>query len=379
MRIQPTVEPSLPPRPPVQDAVLDTGVERDAIIAAFVAVLFLHLLAVYLFPHRQFSPPAAKLAKVESMQVELVPAPPIPMDEAQFVHANPEVDEEIPDDTPNFSHRDQVAAQEEQAIPSEEEVPLVQGDMEDSNRIVEGSLAQQMPSMPSSSQSDDQSPMAEMQPAPRITQKVVAPDAVEKKPEAEEGMLALEHPDDNLEVPEEREFEPDPSPAENTSPLDGRGNAQNFTPPQEEGNPNRLPMSRTGIVVKDTTVGPLRAPNTSVSRYGTIAINSRLTAYGVYLNRILEIVNRKWVQLLENSAKSIQFNGSSATIEFFLKRDGTIRELNVVKSSTGRLAETIAGDAIRSPAPYPEWTPEMILEIGEETPITITFIYGHGR
>lgn len=347
--------------------------DRDAIIAAIVGVILVHLLIIWLMPRTAPIPEPVAMPEQEEVTIELLPPLEVE-DEPEFVRANPTAPEEIPEDTTNYSNRNQVSAQEEAALPNEENVPLIEGDREDSNRVVQGDPYQPppMPSSASNAQQQAQSPAMQQQPAPDELSQETRPDVWEREPETEEGIASLEDPQDNLEEPEETAEELNP--IKERSPLDGTGQARNITPPQPRGKEAREPRPNRPTL-QDNSYGPILKTFTGVSRTGRTAIDARYSEFGVYWNRVLEIIELKWNQLVSNSYRSIQFNGRQVAIEFLIDHDGTVTEVRVVESGVGRLAETLALDAIKSPAPYPEWTPEMIATMGTATPKRITFIY----
>lgn len=365
-------ESPLPPPPGRRRSLEGERVDRDAVIAAIVAVLLIHLMVIWMAPRQAPMPESVEMPEREQILVELLPPPEVE-EEPAFVRANPTAPEEEPVDTTNYSNRSQVSAQEEAALPSEENVPLIEGDREESNRIVQGDPFQQPP-MPSAAAQDAQaqSPAVQQQPAPDQQPEETLPDVREAEPETEEGIVSLENPDDNLEEPEEVAEELNP--IEERSPLDGTGQAQNLTPPQQQGKEAREPRPDRPTL-QDNSYGPILKTFTGVSRTGRTAIDARYSEFGVYWNRVLEIIELKWNQLVSNSYRSIQFSGQQVVVEFVIDRKGAVTEVRVVESAVGRLAEVLAVDSIQSPAPFPEWTPEMISTMGAATPKRITFIY----
>ena len=62
-------------------------------------------------------------------------------------------------------------------------------------------------------------------------------------------------------------------------------------------------------------------------------------------------------------------------VQFWITRDGQVENVKVVHSTAGKLAETVSVDAIIGEAPYYEWTPEMIVKMGEMSDCAIHFYY----
>jgi len=374
----------LPPLDPVaKRALLRNRPERDTLIAAFVAVLLVHLLVVWLVPRTAPLPKEVNMAQSHQVRIELVKPLPELEEDPQYVRANPAAPVEVPEDTLNYSNRDQVSAQEEAALPGEENVPLAEGDREDSNRIVPGSPYEPPSTAAEAAEerdasTSDEPPSPELQPAPDRPQVLTTPLVREATPETDEGMASVEDPQDNPDQLDEEDQLDAYNPQSERSPLDGVGTARYPRPPQQPSAqpvpPRREPLPDRPRV-QDNSHGPELLTFTGVSRTGRLAIDARFSEFGVYWNRVLEAIERQWNNLVYSNQKSIPFNGQEVTIEFVLSRDGSVSDVRVVASNVGRLPEALALDAVRSPAPFPEWTPEMISQMGTSTPKRLTFIY----
>ncbi len=370
--------PSSVPSSPVDSAgkraLIEDRLDKDAVIAALVAVLLLHMLAVWLTPRHAPVPEPFRSPEQQNVRLELLPPPLEVEDDPQFMRANPDAPIEVPQDTQNYSHRDQVAAQEEAAPLSEDNMPMLDGDREDSNRIVQGSPYEQAPMPAAQAGQDSAEEATQLEAAPDRNPVWTPPEAMDAEPEADEGLLSVVDPLDNPEIPEEPTEDNELNPVEQRSPADGRGEAQTTAQAQQPSPQMREPRPDRPTL-RDNSFGPLLRTFTGVSRTGRISIDTRYSEFGAYWNRVLEAIERQWNNLVYNNQRSIQFNGSEVTIEFLISRDGSVTNVRVVQSSVGRLPETLAIDAIRSPAPFPDWTPEMIAQMGTSTVKRITFIY----
>jgi len=355
--------------------------DRDAVIVALVTVLCVHVFIYALLPHGAPRPRRVEMPKPERLVVKLLPVPEADEQrEAEYLRANPEAPvEEPPPDVVDYSNRDQVAAQEEVTPLSEDNMPAQEGDEEDSNRLVQGSPFQPppTPAQAPSSQQPAQQPTPLQMPAPKDTVQTPPPLVRDDIPEDPEGLLAREDPPEDPEIVEDPDPDPAPDKPPQTSPLDGQGMAQTFSP-QQPGQPpstQREPLPRPTVQARENSFGPLRSSFLGVSRTGRVAFSTRYTEFGEYWNRVLEIIERKWNDLVWNSYDAITWNRDRVRFEITIRRDGTITNLDVLYSGVGRVEETLASDAIMSRSPFPEWTPDMIATVGEETTFELGFIY----
>ena len=350
--------------------------DRDALIAGLVGVLFLHLLGYFLTPKTAYLPAPTRLPALEVLRVELVPLE--LEDEPQLVRVNPAVEPETPPETLNMSNRDQVAAQEEVTPLSADESPAQEGDREDSSRLVQGDPYQEV-AMPSTASSPTQAtqPSPLQLPAPRQPPEVTAPDINEDEPVEDEALASRLDPADNTEIPEEDvELAEELNPIDVTSALDGTGQAQTLMPEQQAAQPSQQePRPDRPRVALDNSRGPIRSSALGVGRIGRVAWNSRYSEFGEYWYRVTEVIERQWNNLVTNSLKSLTFDGSLVRFEITIRRDGSISDVRVLESNVSRQKELLALDAIESRAPFPVWTPDMIATMGESTTLSYGFIY----
>ncbi|MCC5806036.1 MAG: hypothetical protein JJU00_06870 [Opitutales bacterium] len=352
--------------------------DNDATIAAVVFTLLLHMLLYYAVPQSVAYAEAASSDPQRSLEFLLVD-PEEERDE-RYVMAAPDREQQRPEETMNISDRDQMAAQEESAPLSPDNTPLVDGDEEDSNRIIQGNPFEQpspQPSFGGGEASDTaDSPMEERRAAPRETgsaAEIEAPEAESVEPEDPEGARVVEQRGDSsreaeLEVPDSVAE----SAAQERSPLDGDGRDRLDTPAQEASE-SPVPRPRQ-TVERATSYGPLRSSQTGAIRIGRLALDAQYSEFGEYWTRVAEIIERRWRNILYNS-RSVAFRGARVTVKFEITREGEVENVEILFSDAGRLAETISTDAITSEAPYFRWTPEMILRMGDRSSFRVTFIY----
>jgi hypothetical protein len=357
----------------VKRAVPDARAEsRDGLWAAIFIALFLHLLLFWAGPAHVFERSEAE-AGAPTLEVVLEPIPEEPELEETYVRATADVPEALPEQTLNVSDRDQVSAQEEEALPDPDNTPYVEGDMEDSNRLVQGNpfMEPVPPSPPASSPASGASPMVQQEAAPREQVAQVNPRLAEDEPLQEEGIASITEPDEALKEPEEV-AEP-LKPVEVTSPYDGTGTAAVTTPEQQVGEQSPQPRPRQRVE-RDTSFGPVKDNRQGAIQIGRLAFDAQYSEFGEYWRRVAEIIESHWRNLVYNT-KSIPFGGYRVVVTFSITREGEVVDVVVQQSDAGRLAETVSKDAILGKAPFFEWTPEMIIKMGEQAECSIHFFY----
>jgi hypothetical protein len=346
---------------------------RDSLFAAILLACFLHLLLLWATPSTLFERTPCPPPVPQSMEVYLEPLPEEPESDEQYVRAAPDIQEALPDATRNISDRDQRAAQEEGAPPDPENTPFVEGDEPDSNRLVQGDPFQEPapPTPPAASQASGASPLPQQEAAPDAAVAQADPDYLEQVPQAEEGIASLETPAEAREEPEQPVDQRDSVAV--TSPADGRGEGQFTTPPQaaEEQGPTPRPRPR---VERDTSFGPIKDNRQGAILIGRLAFDAQYSEFGEYWRRVAEIIEARWRNLVYNT-RSIPFGGYRVVVRFAITRTGQVTDVEVAFSSAGRLAETVSVDAIVGEAPFFEWTPEMIVKMGDKADCAIHFHY----
>ncbi len=361
------------PAPRPAGAAARPSRDRDGVFAAVLVAVFLHLLLYWSTPAGLFERPSSRLPEPARLELMLEPIPAQPELDERYVRAAPNVPEQVPERTRNISDRDQVAAQEQAAVPDAENMPYVEGDLEESNRLVQGNPFQEPvpPSPPAASHASGGSPLVEQQAAPAIPPAHANPDFIAQLPQTDDGPASLMEPAQAREQPEQQ---PDARPAVAvTSPLDGAGEARITTPPQAAAADAPTPRPRLRVE-RDTSFGPIRDNRQGVIRVGQLAFDAQYSEFGDYWRRVAEVIEARWRNLVYNT-RSIPFGGYRVVVQFAINRRGQVSDVQVTYSNAGRLAETISVDAIVGEAPFFEWTPEMIVRMGEQVPAAIHFFY----
>ncbi|MEX0329920.1 MAG: energy transducer TonB [Puniceicoccaceae bacterium] len=346
---------------------------REGLFAAILLAFFLHLLLFWATPRELFEEPEKQVLIPQSMEIMLEAIPEQPEMEETYVRAAPNVQEQVPEETLNISDRNQVAAQEEAiAALSPDNTPYVEGDEEESNRLIQGNPNQEPtpPSPPAASPTSAASPVVQQEAAPREQPVQVDPDYIEQAPETDEGIASIENPAEAQEEPEEPT-----EPLEEvlvTSEYDGQGQAEMTTPAQAAQQPTPTPRPRLRVE-RDTSFGPIKDNRQGAIVIGRLAFDAQYSEFGEYWRRVAEIIEARWRNLVYNT-RAIP-PGGRVVVQFSITRDGQVTDVKVAHTSAGKLADTISVDAIVGEAPYFEWTPEMIVKMGEKAPCAIHFYY----
>ena len=339
------------------------------------ATLLVHLLLLVLMPEGFDSSlvgpsTLARPANNQNFNIEMAPdqfinlkrpsATPPPM---KFVETNPDAPENIPDNTNNTGAQNQQAAQEQPAKKTGGDRPEMQGrkDME-STQIVTGRL--QDPALPV--------PTAPPQP--------VAPAAEKPSPQArreQNPLPGFEKADgDNPNNfggsvgPLVANAEPVPEKIEGAkdAPLIQGATGSSFTIDRNRPQPRQQLNQRTvrPAIFSENLIG--------TKNIGMAAVDAKWSNYAVYLQRMIETVQRQWDALLSDG--HYPSSGSTVTVKFKINSEGVIASVDHVDSGmAGPQAEGYCVTAITKPSPYGKWTDDMIAMLGTEQEMTFVFYY----
>lgn len=113
----------------------------------------------------------------------------------------------------------------------------------------------------------------------------------------------------------------------------------------------------------------------SASNAGVTAVNSRLSAAGVWWDEFINTIDGQFQKLAEQLTTRPP-SRSVVVIRFTVNARGEIHILDVSGEETaGRMATYICLDSIRARAPYRPWTQDMINMFGDEEPVTFSFYF----
>jgi hypothetical protein len=357
----------------------------------FVTVL-IHAVLLLTIPERFITvdPSAWKSAAPQSQyKIHMVredEPPPQPPD--QYVQAT-DAPENKPDDTTNFSSKDQQASQKIESKDKTGDMPEVEdGKEEDSNALQSGLRGQPatMQELVEDSKNDTQNPQRRDQQQKQEEQQAEgqrekqnekptppAPAAIaEQNPQSGgQGYAEIFKPGKKEEIPEkapdEREI-----PAVITNPF-----VRMEQPKSDPSDPSGMkPQPRPRLTLPGAmptlvrkSVSGLATPN------GFLAFDSKLSEYGDYLSRMFEVIGTKWNDLNRGGQIVVGDSRVFVRISFFITHDGQIEDLRILESNASQIAQWRCKDAILSNAPYFEWTSDMVKVLGERTEVKVQFFY----
>jgi hypothetical protein len=382
------------PRRPARERKRHTLAERSpdwraGLIGTILAHVLLALLALWL-PKNYFLPdtPAADDAASRSFQIELSealakPQEPEPANAAtpplKFVEINPAAPDNMPDETPNVGAQNQQVAQPVPSPESTRDAPKSDGEPDkDTTAIVSGQL-----------------------------QEKEIPASMDFKP-----AFTPQQPEQSLAMPNAAATPSQTPPAKESNPLPGAeellgtadgsagstitaltGATRTSPAPRVEGTPEgqtsgkgyfagtprierERPRSRPSLATRAVNA---RQTETILSEQGTktvgaLAYDAKWSAYGEYIQRLIDAVQAQWERLIIRSP-IYPTRGTTVRVTFKINSSGNIPEIVKVESPGERTAEYLCISAITERAPYGEWSEDMIAALGREQEMTFRFFY----
>lgn len=357
--------------------------ERRPVVVGIIGTILLHLLLVALAPFIKpgLTPPLKTAEgdvtlKEQEFNISLNPDDLGPKPRPEFVEVNPDAPEIQPEKTNQTGAKDQKVAQPDPGK-DETEKPKTEGKLDQSTAIVSGERAEPMNTPPPGNGGQGQSE-AEMQAA------MVAGDA--KVRQAETPLPGFEKITGDNPDGVGTSFGDDPNTAKKDVEKKIEGQQKdtgetaepqvvvNATVPATSAAPGR-PGPRPRPKVPNTRPAVLANQPMSTSNYGTIrGVNSRISEYGDYMQKFIEIVDLQWNRLLSQSKVSPP-RPSQVTVKFRLGKDGQIWEVLEVIEGGDKPSTYMCIDAIRTPAPYEKWPDDMVAIFGDSDVITFVFYY----
>jgi hypothetical protein len=352
------------PRFPIEER----GWSRRSILAGVVGTLLFHALFFLAIPASYLDLGLDSEEQPEEFDIQLVD--PDEEDEApepQFVETNRAAPDNVPDDTTNFSARNQQAANE--TVPetlSPDRTPARDGEEETPfDKIISGELTEPEPPppppQPPAEEPTPETPVVE--PVPPERQDPL-PGFEEDRTEAEEGVgTSKADPSDNPQPVDEPVEGSDREAAQPQLPV--------FTSPLAAERSTVTPAPRPRL--PRAMPGPVRRQQAGVSQTGAVAVNAKFSEYGDYLERMVEAVSQRWHTL--NASGAYRESSTFVVVEFVLTRDGLIRNMVVRDSTSQARGILLCRTAVEQGQPYGAWTSDMVEVLGEEQTITFTFHY----
>ena len=365
-------------RPPTKPArarrrgILSDNEETRSIQAGLLLTIVLWPLIIWLFglalkhlSHGSSSsslPTAKPTFSIEMAQDQFIMPKKAPPPPDRFVETNPDAPENTPDKTRNFAARNQQVAQEKPTTEGKSDTPQLEGKKDtDVTQIVSGQLNQQ-----------PQPPPAPP-PSPEVQQSVAEAEARrEQNPLPGTEKIQGENKDGYGTSVAKTSDNPTPV----TERIEGQKDAPIF-----EGNPQMTqpkidphrPMPRPRVE-KNVRPAVLAENKFGTANLGPTAIDARWSAYGQYMQQLIETVQVQWERILDQT-RVMPPSGSTVSVKFRLDSSGTVSEILNSESTGGTQAERACISAITARSPYGKWTDDMVAALGESQEMTFTFYY----
>jgi hypothetical protein len=344
-----------------------------SIIIGVTCTLLFHLLLVWFAPqfafekfsgvHSGISVSNANKGQTFDFELDQPAVQPKEKVPLRFVETNSAAPENIPDETINFSNRNQQSAQEVAAQELDpENRPSVKGQDEiKSDTIVSGDMAPpQLPTAPSTDQTQEDARDQAEQKARAEQVPLSGFDKTEGK--SEDGIATniakSDRPTTN--APEALQGAPDSK--ELTGGLVNVAQTQRVQPKE------RPRLASTSL----NRASPLTNRISGVRDVGPVAMDARWSEYGDYMNELIEIVQAQWYRILGESRVAAP-RGSSVRIKFRINSKGETEITSVEDTDAGRQAVFACQNAITYPQPYRKWSEDMIRVLGDSQELTFSF------
>lgn len=371
-----------------------THADTRAVQIGVAATILVHGLILLLAPQIEqlISPSSTEVVAEDwaskELQVELspvvVPVAALPepprVQLPQFVEANPNAPDNAPDKTDLVAAQNQQVAQLLPTPKGQSDAPASKGDPSThSSVLVDGQLSE---SRPASVQVP--TPTApKPQPAPaELTQSAAAETA------AQEAARRAQSP-----LPGSASFQGD-NPSGYGTQLAPAAPAVSATVTERvEGTVDAKTDTgaRAGLYYKVDAKRPQARPTLSpaiargrsapladrvlgTENIGAVAYNAKWSAYGEYMQKLIETVDSQWQRILDQSNITPPA-GTKVTVVFRLDAKGEVAEIVNVSGGGGRSAQDACVSAIVARAPYGSWSADMISVLGESQEITFNFFY----
>lgn len=353
------------------------GVAGTILAHVLLGVLLWWLPKDYFLPETAGNEDAASRSfeiELSEALAQVTPVPTMEVAPPKFVEVNPAAPENMPDETNLVGAQNQQVAQPVPTPEGVSDTPKVDGkETADSTAIVSGQLTEEAKSAP---------PMTPVftpqEPEPFIRE------AQEERPPAARATAPLPGGEQLL-------GEADGSAGSTITSLPGPPNA---TPgPRVEGRQDgsaagegyfagtrridrARPQPRPSLAtlpVNARQTETILNPNGS-KNVGALAYDAKWSAYGEYIQRLIDAVQVQWERLIIRSP-IYPTRGTVVRVTFKLTADGKVSQIVKVESPGEKVAEYLCISAITERAPYGEWSEDMIAVLGREQEMTFRFLY----
>ncbi len=327
------------------------------------ATILVHVLLLLFAPHLLRTAattlaPRHPLPPVFTIQLtpESFVRPPPP----KFVEANPNANQNIPNKTNNFAAQNQTVAQQKPTPNGKSDRPALQGRKDfHSTQIVTGELDKQPtaraapPVPPSPPKPPVPAPRRAQAPLPGFDKSEAQDNGNYGSSDAKTAELAKLTPKKVVGVKAAAQV------------PDATSTAPQIDPKHPQPRRTLAQRSRPAIFAQN---------DVGTSNIGLTAIDARWSAYGEYLQRMIETIQIEWYRVLQTSNVEPPV-GSTVSIKFRLDSRGRVTEIINVQNSSTEQGKDACLSAVTNRSPYGAWTPDMIATLGHHQDMTFTFYY----
>ena len=345
--------------------------DRDtrSVLVGIAGMLLVHVLVFLIAPgllqsnHVSVMNPHSSSQQFSiEMEPEAFDKPPEPAP-MNFVEANPNAPDNVPDKTNNFAAQNQQVAQEKPTEEGKSDRPAIEGQTEiRSNQIVTGSLSQPADVAPPVPTSDAQ-PQEAAEAVPKLEQIPLSGfEKTEGEAENSFGSNIAKFAEGATAVPEKVEGQKD------VPLIEGAATTRPRIDPKQ-------PRPRP-VVVRQQNVRPAIFTENKIGtrNIGAIAFDAKWSNYGQYLQKMIEAVQIQFDRANIES-RIAQISGTHVKVVFRMNNQGAISQIVSVDGTGGNQAQNIAITSITRRAPYGPWTEDMIAMLGDSQELTFTFYY----
>ena len=328
---------------------------RELLPSALLITILVHIVLIIWILN---APPIVALGELPEdappVEISLEPIP-------DFVETNPAAPEATAPETNNTADSTQRSAQPDPLPQDKGRTPTLDGELPDSQKIVESVLEPEPATVPPGNrgaQADS------AKPSETPAQPQTPPSPAENIPQLSE---PIELPKVSADTSEEGYARSEPPPA--VQPPEQPDASQIQPPPGEP-----VPLPRPQVQIRRPPA-PLRESVGGVSQLGVVAIDAKFSEFGAYQQRMMEAVSLQWNLLASRYNFTSRDMGTSVEVSFKLDMQGVISDFSIESSSASRAATLLCQDAVISRAPFGVWTEQMVRMLGESTPVRIRFFY----
>ena len=356
---------------------LSSNPDTRAVQIGVVATIGLHVLLLVLAPKLERFLDARDAAssdadwKSREFQVDYVPsqaaAEPPAVKMPEFVEANPNAPDNMPDETNLVAAQNQQVAQETPSPESNTDKPASKGDpTTSSTAIVTGMQVEPTPPAPRPAPATNE-PETPAQVAARREQ-LPLPGMEKFEGESPDGVGSNVGKNAPNVAPVPERIEGAPESPNTTGPRVGLYYSSTVNASKPKPRPTLAPD------VVRARPSPLANRKFGTENIGAVAYNAKWSAYGEYLQKFIESVDVQWQRIIGQS-NIYPVAGTKVVVKFRMNAKGEISEIVDVQSDGGRAAKDACVSAIVARAPYGDWPEDMISVLGQSQEITFTFHY----